>query len=165
MGRRSALSGHVFDRFRLVKLSLLLLLSICIRQCDANRPPTLIRNIDLSVVNENTPIDSQVFQLVALDPEGSPVTYALNGTNVFRVDRKSGVVSVASTIDREQLGEHIHFTVIIEDQVASGIQNNVVKIPVTVYVIDENDNPPKFQVTLRFAINSIRISCSNKLET
>jgi hypothetical protein len=135
-------SRHVF------LLTLLTLLSTFGLQCGANRPPTLIRNIDLSVVNENTPIDSQIFQLVALDPEGSPVTYALNGTNVFRVDRRTGVVYVAAPIDREQLGENIQFTIVIEDQVGNGMANNVVRIPVTVYVIDENDNPPQFQVNI-----------------
>lgn len=130
--------------------TLLLFLYLIIAQlsfCEANRPPTLIRNIDLSVVNENTPLDTQVFQLVALDPEGSPVAYHLNGTRVFRVDKRTGIVYVAAPIDREQLGESIHFTVIIEDQVGNGLANNIVKIPVTVLVIDENDNPPEFRVS------------------
>lgn len=55
-------------RFILINFLLLFLQSVNVFAL--NRPPTLIRNIDLSTINENAPVNSHVFQLVAHDPEG-----------------------------------------------------------------------------------------------
>lgn len=124
-----------------------------------NKPPTLIRSIDLSTINENTPVNTYVFQLVAHDPEGTPVSFELDGTDLLRVDRRTGIVYVAKSIDREKTGEQIDFNVIIQDQVPvnaplnpNGQQDeaNIVNIPVKVKILDENDNNPVWGVS--FAI-------------
>ena len=134
----------------------LILLLINLNEANAlNKPPTLIRSIDLSTINENTPVNSYVFQLVAHDPENTPVSFEIHGTDLLKVDRRTGIVSVAKSIDRERTGEQIFFDIILTDQVSTNtpISNgqadeaNVVNVPVKVYVIDENDNLPIWHVS------------------
>lgn len=147
---------------KFILINLVLLLFINSKQAFAlNKPPTLIRSIDLSTINENAPVNSHVFQLVAHDPEGTPVGFELHGTDLLRVDRRSGIVYVAKSIDRERTGEQIHFSVIISDQVpannpvnANGQTDepNVINIPVKVFVVDENDNSPVWQVSDTFLL-------------
>jgi len=136
-----------------INLILLCLISYCRIVWALNKPPALIRSIDLSTINENAPVNSHVFQLVAHDPEGTPVSFELHGTDLLRVDRRSGVVYVAKSIDREKTGEQISFSVIISDQVPANNpinlngqtdEPNIVNIPVKVFVIDENDNSPVY---------------------
>ena len=75
----------------------------------------------------------------------------------LRVDPRSGQVTVAEEIDREsptgELGlsndNEIRLTVIIQDTVAEGEASNpnVVRVPISVIVLDENDNEPVFRGT------------------
>lgn len=108
-----------------------------------NSPPILINSIDLAVVSENTPVGSSVFQLLGRDPEESPVYYGLDGTTKLTVDRNTGIVTVAEAIDRE-VNDTLAFVVTLEDEVGGGNNNNVIRVPVTVIVLDENDNAPRF---------------------
>lgn len=39
--------------------------------------------------------------LQGVDPEGSPVHYGLDGTDLFQVDPDTGVVTVIKTLDHE----------------------------------------------------------------
>ncbi|KAI1297890.1 Cadherin-87A [Halotydeus destructor] len=109
-----------------------------------NQPPSFVNTIDLTTVKENSPIGSVVYTLKATDPEDSKLTYGISGTEYFRVHPATGVVTVIKHIDREAIGDDIRFYVTVEDVVATGNENNVVRVPVTVLVIDENDNHPKF---------------------
>ena len=128
----------------LIPLSYLMvtILNTCPINC--NRPPVFIKNVDLSVIQENTPIGSFVFKLEAQDPENSTLRYGLEGTSLLIVDPKTGSISVNQEIDREKLGHSISFFVTCEDVVGDGHHNNLVRVPVTVFIIDENDNPPFF---------------------
>lgn len=130
--------------FKIILINLILLLNS--KSISAlNKPPSLIRNIDLSTINENTPVNSHVFQLVAHDPENTPVSFELDGTDLLKVDRRTGVVSVAKSIDRERTGEQIEFSVILQDQVpvngpilnGQPDEANIVNIPVKVFIIGE----------------------------
>ncbi|RWS15955.1 cadherin-87A-like protein [Dinothrombium tinctorium] len=107
-------------------------------------PPAFVKNIDLSLIQENTPIGTSAFQLVAKDPEGSELKYGIEGTDLLEVNSRNGKVFVAKNIDRETLGESIRFFVTVEDVVGNGFENNIVRVPVTVLILDENDNAPKF---------------------
>ncbi|RWS21315.1 cadherin-87A-like protein, partial [Leptotrombidium deliense] len=107
-------------------------------------PPFFTKNIDLTLINENTAVGTQVFQLEAKDPENSPLLFGIEGTNLLHVNRRSGAVSVAANIDREVSGDSIKFFVTLEDIVGNGHENNLVRVPVTVLIIDENDNKPEF---------------------
>lgn len=142
----------------LILINLILLILINGKLVNAlNKPPTLIRSIDLTTINENTPVNTYVFQLVAHDPENTPVSYELDGTDLFRVDRRTGIVYVAKSIDREKTGEQIQFSVILQDQVPPNSpistngqpdEANIVNIPVKVFCVDENDNSPIWSVSV-----------------
>uniref|UniRef100_T1L1Z0 Cadherin domain-containing protein n=1 Tax=Tetranychus urticae TaxID=32264 RepID=T1L1Z0_TETUR len=118
----------------------------------ANKPPTFIKNLDLSVVNENSPIGSVIGTLQAYDPENSSLSYGLEGTSLFSVNPVTGSVSVAQSIDRESLGGSVKFNVYVEDIVPKGGRvdqfnsNNRVRVPITIFIIDENDNAPRFDL-------------------
>lgn len=112
-----------------------------------NLPPYFTKDMNQYTLSENTPVGSPVYTLEGADPEDSPIRFGLEGTDKFSVDPLSGVVTVAQPIDREsQSGisdNEIRFSVVIQDKVDEGM-DNVVKVPISVIVLDENDNPPKF---------------------
>lgn len=83
----------------------------------------------------------------------------MHGTDLLRVDRRTGVVYVAKSIDREKTGEQINFSVIISDQVpvnnpinvnGQTDEPNVINTQVKVFVLDENDNNPVWTVSFFF---------------
>lgn len=121
-----------------------LVISVALHLGHANMPPKFTKTIDLAVIPENTPIGTSVFRLEGVDPENSPVYYGIEGTDVLSVDRNSGDVTVINTIDRE-VTDTLKFFVTLEDIVGGLHQNNIVKVPVSVIVLDVNDNIPRFQ--------------------
>ena len=96
-----------------------------------NLAPFFTDDMNQHTLKENTPVGTVVYQLKGEDPEGSPVTYSIEGTRKLRVDPLSGQVTVAEEIDREspdgELGlsndNEIRLTVII--QVSNFIQTDV----------------------------------------
>lgn len=102
----------------------------------------------MSVINENVPIGTFVNTLKAVDPEGLNVTYGLYGTSLLKVDPITGTITTIGNIDREIIGDSIRFYVTVEDSVAdpddSHDKSNLVTVPVTVSIVDINDNSPKF---------------------
>ncbi|XP_076318163.1 cadherin 87A isoform X1 [Tachypleus tridentatus] len=121
-----------------------ILCSFIIKGFNCNLPPEFVNNIDLAVINENTPVGTSVYQLIGKDPENSAIYYGLEGTDQLSVNRNTGIVSVAAPIDRER-NDTLKFFVTLEDVVGGGNDNNVVKVPVTVFILDENDNVPRFE--------------------
>ncbi|KAI5732951.1 hypothetical protein M8J76_005956 [Diaphorina citri] len=85
-----------------------------------------------------------VLTLEGVDPEGSKVKYGIYGTDRFSLDRDSGELRVAQPLDRE-VNDTLQFTVTLEDEVeGEGVSNNVVEVPISVILIDQNDNSPVF---------------------
>jgi hypothetical protein len=113
-----------------------------------NLPPIFTKDMNQHTLKENTAVGSAVYTLEGSDPEGSQVMFALDGTDMFVVDATTGVVTVARLIDRESRSgirnNEIRFSVIIRDVVQEGM-DNVVNVPISVIVLDENDNPPSFR--------------------
>ncbi|KAL9694351.1 hypothetical protein quinque_013636 [Culex quinquefasciatus] len=99
-------------------------------------------------LSESTPVGSVVYRLEGFDPEGGNVSFGLLGSENFLVDPISGDVKVIKALDRETQ-DTLSFSVTIKDRVSSsGIDSendNVVNVPITIIVLDENDNPPEFQ--------------------
>lgn len=121
-----------------------LVISVALHLGNANMPPKFIKTIDLAVIPENTPVGTSVFRLEGVDPENSPVYYGIEGTDLLSVDRNTGDVTVINNIDRE-VTDTLKFFVTLEDIVGGVHQNNIVKVPVSVIVLDVNDNIPRFQ--------------------
>ncbi|XP_075884272.1 cadherin-related family member 1a-like isoform X2 [Nelusetta ayraudi] len=107
-----------------------------------NGPSSTNGNMALIGISEDTPVGTQVYVLNGTDPEGDPVRYGLTfekGTaEYFRVDSKTGNVTLIQELDREKQSE-ISVLVSITDG-----RNKVVET-VRVFVTDINDEPPEFQ--------------------
>ncbi|KAM4526719.1 cadherin-related family member 1a [Fundulus diaphanus] len=129
-------------------LLLLLLLHYSLGQSDYaphfydNGPSSTSGNMALFSISEDTPVGTQIYILNGTDPEGDPVRYGLTfdkgSTEYFRVDPKSGNVTLLQELDREKQDE-ISMTVSITDG-----RNKVIET-VRVFVTDANDEPPEFQ--------------------
>ncbi len=137
---------------------LVLLVALAAPSCSGlNLAPFFTADMNQHTLKENTPVGTVVYRLDGIDPEGSEVRFGMEGTEAFEVDAKSGEVTVAQVIDREMLGSgEIRLTVTIRDMVEeeegeesspSGSTPNVVKVPISVIVLDENDNVPEFSGT------------------
>lgn len=53
------------------------------------------------VLSENTPVGTVVDILKASDPENGSIRYDLRGTDVLKVDHKTGEVTVIKSLDYE----------------------------------------------------------------
>jgi len=94
-------------------------------------------------LSESTPAGTVVYTLKAIDPEGAALRYELEGTHQLSVDAMSGDVTLIKPLDREQQES---FRVIVKVREAGDTSNaNVVAVPATVIIIDENDSPPVFE--------------------
>ncbi|XP_011882059.1 PREDICTED: cadherin-87A [Vollenhovia emeryi] len=121
------------------------LLATCTAGNNVNEPPILEAGgyptgLPLS---ESTKVGTQVFILKGHDPEGSPVKYGIQLTDHFVVDPRTGVITLAKPLNREE-NDTIRFRVTLEDEVPAGQQPNIVGVDAYVIVLDENDNPPHF---------------------
>ncbi|XP_059893423.1 cadherin-related family member 1-like isoform X3 [Gadus macrocephalus] len=106
-------------------------------------------NMALFSISEDTPVGTHVYTLNGTDPEEDPVRYGLTfeqgSREYFRVDPKSGNVTLVQELDREKQAE-ISALVSITDG------RNKVAETVRIFVTDANDEQPEFQ-NLPFAID------------
>ncbi|CAD6991441.1 unnamed protein product [Ceratitis capitata] len=116
---------------------------------ETNRPPVFTQVLNNIVLAENAPIGTVVTQLQGYDPEGSNVTFGAIGSEHFEVDPVTGIITLIKPLDREEK-DSLLFHVTIRDRVnpeGESEQDNIVQVPITIIVLDENDNPPEFQNT------------------
>ncbi|GBP51652.1 Cadherin-87A [Eumeta japonica] len=110
---------------------------------ETNLPPAFVEDMDNLPLSESTPLGEVVYALKGRDPEGQPIKYGLVGTDRFSVNADTGEITLVKPLDRE-VNDTMKFLVSIEDQVPGG-QNNLVRVPFTIIVLDENDNAPYFK--------------------
>ncbi|XP_072550439.1 cadherin-related family member 2 [Salminus brasiliensis] len=78
--------------------------------------PVFLNLPNMATVNENSPVGTSVFKVQARDPDtgiNDIIYYSIEDTNaadLFQIDRESGVVSIKTVFDREEL-LHIDATV------------------------------------------------------
>ena len=72
------------------------------------------------------------------------------GTDLLSADPNTGAVTVVREIDRESLkGNNVRLQVSVQDEPEDGQREpNVVRVPISVIILDENDNQPVFQGTI-----------------
>lgn len=112
-----------------------------------NQPPVFTDDMDNLVLSESTPVGTIVYQLRGSDPEGSPIHYGIVGTDRLQVDSDTGQVKLIQPLDRE-VNDTLRFFVTLEDEVGeenSISSNNLVRVEISVIVVDENDNAPTFK--------------------
>ncbi|XP_016892606.1 cadherin-related family member 1a isoform X2 [Cynoglossus semilaevis] len=107
-----------------------------------NGPYSHNGNLALFSLSEDTPVGTQIYCLNGTDPEGQEVRYGLSfdpgSREYFRVDPKSGNITLVEKLDRENQ-DSIDVLVSITDG-----QSKVVE-RVTIFVMDANDEKPEFQ--------------------
>ncbi|XP_071764020.1 cadherin-related family member 1a isoform X1 [Centroberyx gerrardi] len=107
-----------------------------------NGPSSTNGNMALFSISEDTPVGTQIYTLNGTDPEGDSVRYGLTfekgSREYFKVDPKSGNVTLVQELDREKQDE-ISVRVSITDG-----PNKVVET-VRVFITDANDERPEFQ--------------------
>ncbi|XP_036403332.1 cadherin-related family member 1 [Megalops cyprinoides] len=137
-------------------LSLFLtLVHVCFAQADYapyffdNGPTSRNGNMALFSLSEDTPVGMQVYILNGTDPEGQPVRFGLTfeagSKEYFKVDPKSGNITLIEELDRETQDE-VEVLVSISD----GLNKVVEKV--RVFVTDANDERPIFR-NLPFIVN------------
>ncbi|XP_067093062.1 cadherin-related family member 1a [Osmerus mordax] len=99
-------------------------------------------NLALFSLSEDTPVGTQIYALNGTDPEGQEVRYGVafepGYKEFFRVDPKSGNITLVEPLDREKQDS-------IEVYVSITDGRNKVTEKVTVFVMDANDERPEFE--------------------
>nr|CDS17687.1 protocadherin 9 [Echinococcus granulosus] len=107
-------------------------------------------------VKENSLVGVNVYRLEAFDADvgkNAALVYSISGEGAdnFKVDRHSGLVTTATTIDREMVGR-FNLMVVVSDRngndTGSGEPINEGTAMLTVEVLDENDCAPEFDKPL-----------------
>ncbi|XP_045514372.1 cadherin-87A [Pieris brassicae] len=124
--------------------SFVLWAAFCFRTGCSKGLPVFVQDMDNLPLSESTPVGEVVYTLLGTDTDGLPIKYGLVGTNKFSVDPKTGEVKLVQPLDREK-EDTIKFLVVIESLDPNAAINLVQTQPVTVIVLDENDNPPIFK--------------------
>ncbi|XP_076686160.1 cadherin 87A isoform X2 [Andrena cerasifolii] len=147
VGLQGAEQGYSFNRFpkKLIALLVICLSATCTGANNVNEPPILEAGGYPAglPLPESTKVGTEVYVLKGHDPEGSPVKYGIQLTDHFVVNPRTGIITLAKPLNREE-NDTIRFRVTLEDEVPAGQQPNIVGVDAYVIVLDENDNPPHF---------------------
>ncbi|KAK5849784.1 hypothetical protein PBY51_014090 [Eleginops maclovinus] len=112
---------------------------------DVDEAPVFSVDHYIMDVYENSPSGTEVGAVTARDPDSrnSPVRYFLDskeeGVRYFRIDESSGLIRTTQSLDREDMSWH-NITVMASEVDNPSLLSHV---PVTVQVLDVNDNPPE----------------------
>lgn len=92
-------------------------------------------------VSEGATINSTIATLVAVDPEGDPVTYSIvsgNDLRQFAIGSKTGVISIIRMLDREDLNR---YQLVIKAEDTGKLSSTAT---INIKVTDINDKNPEF---------------------
>ncbi|CAG9818294.1 unnamed protein product [Phaedon cochleariae] len=122
-----------------------------------DQPPEFVKVASVARIEENSPIGTSLLQVVAVDGDrgiNNPIEYSLTSnsisetSNIFSVERDTGVVFTTNVIDREALpsASGAFILQIIAKEVGSKIVPTPYAVTeVTVIITDVNDEKPKFR--------------------
>lgn len=119
--------------------------------------PIFSKSMDSLAVKENAQIGDLVYTLAAsieARQATARIWYAIEGTNLFNVDKLTGQVRVAQPIDREQTSDTISLKVSATTVLSTNLPGlgskfqpgPTTQISITVHIVDENDNPPRIEL-------------------
>ncbi|XP_028279411.1 cadherin-related family member 1a [Parambassis ranga] len=134
---------------KILHLTLLFLfVHVCVALADFapyfydNGPYSDNGNLALFSLSEDMPVGTQIYCLNGTDPEGQEVSYGLSfdpgSKEYFRVDPKSGNITLVEKLDREK-EDSIDVHVSITDGKSKVVER------VTIFVMDANDEKPEFK--------------------
>lgn len=81
----------------------------------SNESPTFSNDLNNGVQPENTAVGTIIGTLAASDPEGSPLRYGIEGTDLLSVDADSGDVKLIKPLDREVMSFSIRESPVIRN--------------------------------------------------
>ncbi|CDW55607.1 Cadherin domain containing protein [Trichuris trichiura] len=96
---------------------------------------------------ENTPVGAEVWLYNATDADtgkyGRLKYRIIDGSEIFSVDPLRGALQLRGSLDHEKCSEYV---VVVEatDQAASPYDRRSTQVTTRIYIVDVNDNPPKF---------------------
>ncbi|GAB6022570.1 hypothetical protein CHUAL_006673 [Chamberlinius hualienensis] len=108
-----------------------------------NHPPTLINDMNLALIKEDTAVGTAIYQLHGEDPEGQQLKYGLKGSDSLAVNDTTGVVYLVRKINYE-MTPTLNVIVTVEDLDDNMQPKSKVETPVSLIILDVNDNSPKF---------------------
>ena len=122
---------------------------ITISVTDVNDGPPTFTGTHTKSIAENAAVGTAVYTLAATDPDNSnskygALQYTISSGNTgdkFQINPDSGLITVASTLDRET---DASYELVVKAAEESG--DNTASATLTVSVTDINDNPPSCQV-------------------
>ncbi|XP_068105343.1 protocadherin-20-like [Hyperolius riggenbachi] len=108
-----------------------------------DNPPKFTRNaLEIFVEENNTPGDI-LLRVSALDMDSGPngdITYYLEDTDVFLVNKSNGILKALISFDREEKSSYSVWVVARDD----GSPSNNDSCLIIINILDQNDNPPIF---------------------
>uniref|UniRef100_A0AAY4A3E3 Cadherin-12 n=1 Tax=Denticeps clupeoides TaxID=299321 RepID=A0AAY4A3E3_9TELE len=111
---------------------------------DVDEPPVFSMDHYILDVYENSPVGTEVGSVTAHDPDSknSPIRYFIDRRNedsYFSIEADSGMIRTTQVLDREKTPWHNLSVSASEVDNPSFLSH----VPVTVQVLDKNDNPPE----------------------
>ncbi|XP_029649531.1 protocadherin Fat 4-like isoform X3 [Octopus sinensis] len=128
--------------------------NLTIKVINSNKFSPQFQNLQTNItINENSN-SKNIFQVTANDGDSDNVTYAITKGNLnqaFEIDNVTGVVSVKNSkeLDFENV-KKFELTIVATDNAKNPQSTSEV---VTIYLLDMNDNSPRFQSLSYFARN------------
>ncbi|XP_032302951.1 cadherin-8 isoform X1 [Coturnix japonica] len=113
---------------------------------DADEPPVFSSPTYLLEVHENAAINSVIGQVTAHDPDvsSSPIRFSIDRhtdlERQFNINAEDGKITLATPLDRETNTWH-NITIVATE---TRNHSQVSRVPVTIKVLDVNDNAPEF---------------------
>lgn len=113
---------------------------------DADEPPVFSSPTYLLEVHENAAINSVIGQVTAHDPDvsSSPIRFSIDRhtdlERQFNINAEDGKITLATPLDRETNMWH-NITIVATE---TRNHSQVSRVPVTIKVLDVNDNAPEF---------------------
>ncbi|KAI5103422.1 cadherin-18, partial [Silurus meridionalis] len=112
---------------------------------DVDEPPVFSMDYYIMDVYENAKIGTEVGSVTAQDPDSknSPIRYSIElregSGGYFDIEPVSGIIKTTHLLDRENIAWH-NITVMAKEEDDPSLLSHV---PVTIQVLDVNDNPPQ----------------------
>ncbi|XP_050430558.1 cadherin-87A [Adelges cooleyi] len=119
-------------------------LSILIHSTIADELPVFNKYMNNEALSESIPVGQSIYKLEGIDSSGGDddLIYGIEGTDSLVVDSITGIVTLAKPLDHEE-SDTLKLSVTLK-QKKSG---DIVRLPISVIILDENDNVPTFKNT------------------
>ena len=120
-------------------------LSIQVYKNDISPPRFANRSI-IAYISENATLGQVVATISATDIDSPDLFYRLTNEGVFTINSSTGVITVAQSLDRENIERYEQAVIVTEIRIAPGLPQSATA-DLTILIRDVNDNAPQCQNT------------------